>query len=827
MRNSRQIHATNGSWPGFHRHCGRLVPLLLATILCLGGLAREGRAQPVRPGTEAYDTIAAAIAILRDYEENCDPPRAAGMPRVSIARCLQRILDNKNIILRNQPESGIASFADRSANCNGTDQIALNRILIADKSHLQFSALLATLYHEGTHALQDLSRVTTSNYHDVNTAPLEIQAYFHEARFAQRWKGGLAKLLANMRAGDPLDQDMDDCEKILLACYLDDPPAEDNVRALHWKACARMDRADAVARHLRVWLEKNLGSAPPAAAASSDRDGDRFSGAALEGGELHYAELAADSSLAAFETTLDTGLDEVVALLFRASAQSRENLLVLGRRDGEGVYQVWEDATPGLPDALVQIVDLQLTGVGRPTGLVPGGTEPNSLLVWDAENSSLSALHDLNLDNLPDTWDSAERSALGALDGERRLVGFEGGFFGLERVAAAGFDSGDMVFVDDADSDGFFGSDEVAHVGSGLDLPDREPCFASKPVAGAAEVVAAGAEGHLLELWMSDGNGTPLVPIAAAQFVIDGVVTFAVASGLSPGHVVILDSTNGTTSGDQVVCPVGTSTLDGVVDNLSPGEGGAFVWQRGSNLGLLDIARILVDGVEAPMFFVLPEGIFYETPANVPVPGDGVTDRGLVVAVDIIHRDDDGAERTLEAQPVAYDNPLLTDEYECRKGNIDAATGTPADVVLLNGWTGYGNSRRMRIHPDDAFDLAVAGPPSNADGPARFAMYAWLGEPSASSVNVLPFDVGMMCRRSPLTGGPGLPKKIANNTGKSALGSENWPGPPTQPAPVSLLLLPGGLGKTGTFTLQGIMVDPAAPNGIAGVTNAIVVESAL
>jgi len=69
------------------------------------------------------------------------------------------------------------------------------------------------------------------------------------------------------------------------------------------------------------------------------------------------------------------------------------------------------------------------------------------------------------------------------------------------------------------------------------------------------------------------------------------------------------------------------------------------------------------------------------------------------------------------------------------------------------------------------------------------------------------------------------PIKIANNIGKPALGVENWPESPTVPAPCVLLNRPSGIGKTVTFYLQGFIVDSAAPNGKAAVTNGIEVIS--
>ncbi|MBI1850433.1 MAG: hypothetical protein HYR85_08830 [Planctomycetes bacterium] len=164
-------------------------------------------------------------------------------------------------------------------------------------------------------------------------------------------------------------------------------------------------------------------------------------------------------------------------------------------------------------------------------------------------------------------------------------------------------------------------------------------------------------------------------------------------------------------------------------------------------------------------------------------------------------------------------------EIACRAGNINTgAASTPANTVFINGQTGSTPDRVVNVTPTTPFTLRIDQTPA---GGRRYAMYVWVGAPTAATLSNLPFNVGTICRRTPLTAGSGQPAKIANNVGRPQLGTENWPGPPTQPANPSYTLLnvPAGLHRTGTFFFQGIELDPGSPSGQAGVTNGIVVVS--
>jgi len=162
---------------------------------------------------------------------------------------------------------------------------------------------------------------------------------------------------------------------------------------------------------------------------------------------------------------------------------------------------------------------------------------------------------------------------------------------------------------------------------------------------------------------------------------------------------------------------------------------------------------------------------------------------------------------------------LTPEVAECIAGNVDASQGTIAEVLFVNDAIGQGELRTVSIGADTPLTLRLNAPPALSGGPAAFVLYAWLGSPNPASVQSLPFELGSICMPVPLSGGAPQPALIWNNIGlEELLGA---PSLPSQPAPSVVLELPQGLGLSGTFFLQGLIVDSAAPSGIAAVTNGI------
>jgi hypothetical protein len=329
---------------------------------------------------------------------------------------------------------------------------------------------------------------------------------------------------------------------------------------------------------------------------------------------------------------------------------------------------------------------------------------------------------------------------------------------------------------------------------------------------------------------MTTPEGAPLAPLAPPAIAgPDNVAVFTLnPPGLQPGTFCrLFDQNNGRASAVYPVEPPFpiVYTASG---NAGPGSGGTPVTQFGALLDQLGITQVLVGDVPAASFNVFPNRVEYVTPPNVPVEADGVVEHALHVAVRFVY--DDGqslAPAFLEAQPFAYLDPILAPNFDCRKGNVNGGVGPIADVLFVNGSAGIGAERRVYVAPSDAFALSTVRPPSKPSGTSKTCIYVWAGEGSAATVSAQPFGLGMTCRATPLNvGAPGQPKKIANSIGfPGQLGAEDWPGPPTAPAPTTLLSLGSGIGRTGVFLFQGFIVDTAAPNGQAAVTNAVIVVS--
>ncbi|MBI3847875.1 MAG: YncE family protein [Planctomycetes bacterium] len=200
-------------------------------------------------------------------------------------------------------------------------------------------------------------------------------------------------------------------------------------------------------------------------------------------------------------------------------------------------------------------------------------------------------------------------------------------------------------------------------------------------------------------------------------------------------------------------------------------------------------------------YTVVPRGT--QTRIGVDRDGDGFFDRDEIDAF---------------SDPSDPNSTPLT----CRKGNVNGGVGPITDVLFVNGSPGPDPDRKITVTPATPFNLTIQRAPS---GGSRYALYAWIGDPRPNQARQLPLGIGISCMPTPLNPGAPQPRKIANNTGAPALGVENWPGPPTHAAPYTLLNLPGGLGRLGTFFVEGLMVDSNAPNGRAAVTNGIVVVS--
>jgi hypothetical protein len=166
----------------------------------------------------------------------------------------------------------------------------------------------------------------------------------------------------------------------------------------------------------------------------------------------------------------------------------------------------------------------------------------------------------------------------------------------------------------------------------------------------------------------------------------------------------------------------------------------------------------------------------------------------------------------------------MFDAESCLRGNVNAGAGVPTNVVFVNDSSGIGALRTVRLSVRSPLVVRVDAPPSRPAGPSAFALYAFWSLPQYWTVNDLPFGIGEFCHEGPFSERFWV-IGIANNIGhETFLGIEDWPGPPTRPAPSLALDVGRGLRRSGVFFLQGLIVDRDAPNGRLAVTNGVTVQ---
>jgi hypothetical protein len=158
------------------------------------------------------------------------------------------------------------------------------------------------------------------------------------------------------------------------------------------------------------------------------------------------------------------------------------------------------------------------------------------------------------------------------------------------------------------------------------------------------------------------------------------------------------------------------------------------------------------------------------------------------------------------------------DAVDCRAGNVNGGAGPVADVLFVNESAGAGTSRTVTVGIGDPLLIRLDGPPSRPSPLlTSYVLYGSLGEKVLSDVETLPQGVGRICLRTPLTGG--VVDVTWNTIGRaSLLGPATiaslrapavlYDGPAAAPRPLELLL-------------QGILIDPGSPSGLAAVTNAV------
>ncbi|MBI1854014.1 MAG: hypothetical protein HYR85_27060 [Planctomycetes bacterium] len=236
-----------------------------------------------------------------------------------------------------------------------------------------------------------------------------------------------------------------------------------------------------------------------------------------------------------------------------------------------------------------------------------------------------------------------------------------------------------------------------------------------------------------------------------------------------------------------------------VAPGIGSESGGDSVTLGSFNIGDPDRLRVNFGDRPAEVLRVDGDRVTVRTP-----PGAGAVDVG-------VHSEH---ASVILPSAFAYGEPSLVARY----GTVNQGRGDREDVLLVNASVGDPVTRELSLVRGSPMSIVMAQPTGQLR--ARFALYAWPGEPTASTLASLPRHVGAMVFPPPFAGGS--PRVVWNNVGRVwALGV---PTLPSTPAP-SIVFRRASTPAPVTLTLQGIIEDDGSQSATGlSVTNAVILR---
>lgn len=153
-----------------------------------------------------------------------------------------------------------------------------------------------------------------------------------------------------------------------------------------------------------------------------------------------------------------------------------------------------------------------------------------------------------------------------------------------------------------------------------------------------------------------------------------------------------------------------------------------------------------------------------------------------------------------------------------RLGSVDTANGLPVRILSANGQTGD-HLGRMSLSATTPLTIAMQAPPTGT-GSGLLVLYGRVGEPTPFEANELPRGMGLFSFATPLSGGS--PMTLINSLGHTGLLGVGQFAPGS--ASGALLSFPGGVGRSMTWTLQGIVRDAGSAGAGHSASNTLVLE---
>ncbi len=164
-----------------------------------------------------------------------------------------------------------------------------------------------------------------------------------------------------------------------------------------------------------------------------------------------------------------------------------------------------------------------------------------------------------------------------------------------------------------------------------------------------------------------------------------------------------------------------------------------------------------------------------------------------------------------------------TPSIAARFGTTNAQGDRLADTLFVNDSAGDRSRRIVTLSRSESIQVEMRVPPAGP-APAGFVLYAWQGEPDATTITPHPARLGLAAFPTPLRPDPlHLPLVIWNNLGhEPRLGS---PTQPSQPAPSLVLDLADATLLPEMTTFQGLIEDNASGSrSRVSLTNAVVLH---
>jgi IPT/TIG domain-containing protein len=243
-----------------------------------------------------------------------------------------------------------------------------------------------------------------------------------------------------------------------------------------------------------------------------------------------------------------------------------------------------------------------------------------------------------------------------------------------------------------------------------------------------------------------------------------------------------------------------TTSVSSIVPATGSSLGGDPAHVDGTDFTTIADTQATIGGAAATVLAVTATRIDLLTP-----PGAGPSD--VVVT------------NTNGSASLAAAYTFVAPEIAARFGDVNVGAGDREDVLLVNASSGDA-LREVVVGLRQPIAVVMVSPSSRSS--ARFALYAWLGAPDATTLRALPAGVGATVFPTPLSRGSlPQPVKIGNNF-DPRLGAATFP---TTPAPSQVGRLAGGIRRPIVVTLQPIVEDDgsAIPQHVS-VGNAVILR---